>query len=147
MESPIVLLPGLNPVIAFKLPSTTRLEVGPNITTVGITSIVDEDDMISDSVTALATQQSIKAYVDNRITIQDLDFSGDTGTGSIDLDSEIFAIIGTTNEIETTKQFNLKMNRYLSFKMFPAVVSLYLFTYAVYHTKSKIEPQIQWKER
>jgi len=82
--------------------STTRLEVGPNITTVGITSIVDEDDMISDSVTALATQQSIKAYVDNQITSQDLDFSGDTGSGSIDLDSEIFAIIGTTNEIETS---------------------------------------------
>ena len=32
--------------------------------TVGITSILDEDDMVSDSATALATQQSIKAYVD-----------------------------------------------------------------------------------
>jgi hypothetical protein len=31
---------------------------------VGITSILDEDDMVSDSATALATQQSIKAYVD-----------------------------------------------------------------------------------
>lgn len=32
--------------------------------TVGITALLDEDDMVSDSATALATQQSIKAYVD-----------------------------------------------------------------------------------
>ena len=30
--------------------------------------ILDEDDMVSDSSTALATQQSIKAYVDNQYT-------------------------------------------------------------------------------
>lgn len=33
--------------------------------TVAIDEILDEDDMASDSATALATQQSIKAYVDN----------------------------------------------------------------------------------
>jgi len=32
---------------------------------VGVTTILDEDDLSSDSATALATQQSIKAYVDN----------------------------------------------------------------------------------
>lgn len=31
----------------------------------GVTTILDEDDLSSDSATALATQQSIKAYVDN----------------------------------------------------------------------------------
>jgi putative NADH-flavin reductase len=31
------------------------------------TAILDEDDMVSDSDTKLATQQSIKAYVDNRV--------------------------------------------------------------------------------
>lgn len=31
-----------------------------------VTTILDEDDMVSDSATALATQQSIKAYVDSR---------------------------------------------------------------------------------
>ena len=36
--------------------------------TVGITSILDEDNMVSDSATALATQQSIKAYIDAKIT-------------------------------------------------------------------------------
>lgn len=33
-----------------------------------ITDILDEDDMVSNSSTALATQQSIKAYVDNNIS-------------------------------------------------------------------------------
>jgi hypothetical protein len=36
--------------------------------TVDIDEILDEDNMVSDSPTALATQQSIKAYVDNAVT-------------------------------------------------------------------------------
>lgn len=36
--------------------------------TVGITALLDEDNMVSDSATALATQQSIKAYVDAKPT-------------------------------------------------------------------------------
>jgi len=39
-----------------------------------MTGILDEDDMSHDSATALATQQSIKAYVDN--TIRDIKSSG-----------------------------------------------------------------------
>jgi hypothetical protein len=45
------------------------LDVGSNFTisnTTAITSIVDEDDMASNSATALSTQQSIKAYVDSQ---------------------------------------------------------------------------------
>jgi hypothetical protein len=34
---------------------------------VSVTAILDEDDMASDSATALATQQSIKAYVDGQV--------------------------------------------------------------------------------
>ena len=37
------------------------------------TAILDEDNMASDSATKLATQQSIKAYVDAQVTAQDLD--------------------------------------------------------------------------
>ena len=70
--------------------------------TIGITTILDEDDMSSNSDTALATQQSIKAYVDNEISDIDLDFQGDTGTGSVGLGTQTFTISGTTNEIETT---------------------------------------------
>ena len=67
-----------------------------------VTTILDEDNMASDSATALVTQQSIKAYVDTQITAEDLDFGGDSGTGSVDLDSQTFTIAGTSNEIETS---------------------------------------------
>lgn len=63
--------------------------------------VLDEDDMASDSATDLATQQSIKAYVDTQLTAEDLDTAGDSGTGSIDLDSQSLTIAGTANEIET----------------------------------------------
>ena len=75
--------------------------------TITITDIKDEDNMSSDSATALATQQSIKAYVDAQVTASDLDFQGDSGgVQSIDLDSETFTIAGTTNEIQTTSAGN-----------------------------------------
>ena len=63
---------------------------------VEVTTILDEDDMSSDSAAALATQQSIKAYVDAQVTAQDLDLAGDTGTLDIDLDSEALTIAGGT---------------------------------------------------
>jgi hypothetical protein len=69
---------------------------------VSVTAILDEDNMASDSATALSTQQSIKAYVDAQVTAQDLDFAGDTGTGAVDLDSQTFTISGTASEIETS---------------------------------------------
>ena len=68
-------------------------------TTTGV--VKDEDDMASDSATHLATQQSIKAYVDAQVTAQDLDLAADTGTDSIDLDSETLTIAGGTG-IDTT---------------------------------------------
>ena len=69
---------------------------------ISVTAILDEDNMASDSATALATQQSIKAYVDSQVTAQDLDFAGDSGTGAVDLDSQSLTISGTANEIETS---------------------------------------------
>jgi len=56
--------------------------------------ITDEDNMASNSATALASQQSIKAYVDSQVTAQDLDVASDSGTIDIDLDSESFTIAG-----------------------------------------------------
>ena len=41
------------------------------------------------------------AFVQQEITGQDLDFSGTTGTGSVDLDSQTLAITGTTSQIST----------------------------------------------
>ena len=71
-----------------------------------VTAILDEDDLSSDSATSLATQQSIKAYVDSQLTAQDLDLTTDSGTIAIDLDSETLTIGGTSNEIETAATGN-----------------------------------------
>ena len=72
----------------------------------GITAIADEDNMSSNSATALATQQSIKAYVDSQVTAQDLDFQGDSGGAlNIDLDSETLTIAGGTG-IDTSGSGN-----------------------------------------
>ena len=71
-----------------------------------VTSILDEDGFGSNSDTALATQQSIKAYVDAQLTASDLDFQGDSGGAlSIDLDSETLTIAGGTG-IDTSGSSN-----------------------------------------
>ena len=63
-------------------------------TAVSGSGIKDEDNMSSNSATHLATQQSIKAYVDSQITAEDLDFAADSGSSSVDLDSQTFTIAG-----------------------------------------------------
>jgi hypothetical protein len=60
--------------------STTSLQLG---TSTIVTAVLDEDDMASDSATSLATQQSIKAYVDSQV-------------GTVDTLAEILAIGNTT---------------------------------------------------
>ena len=61
-----------------------------------VTTILDEDNLASDSNTALATQQSIKAYVDSQVTAQDLDLTDGSSSISIDLDSESLGLLGGT---------------------------------------------------
>jgi len=69
-------------------------------------AFLDEDDMSSNSATGIASQQSIKAYVDSQLTAQDLDFQGDSGGAlSIDLDSETLTIAGGTG-LDTTGSSN-----------------------------------------
>ena len=77
-----------------------------------VTSILDEDNLASNSATALATQQSLKTYIDGQVTAQDLDFQGDSGgVLSIDLDSETFTLNGgtgiTTLGAENTVTFSI----------------------------------------
>ena len=57
-------------------------------------AILDEDNMASNSATALVTQQSIKSYVDAQVTLQDLDITDGTNTIDIDLDSETLGLLG-----------------------------------------------------
>ena len=56
--------------------------------------ILDEDNMASDDATKLATQQSIKAYVDTQLTASDLDATTDSGTIDVALGSETLTIAG-----------------------------------------------------
>jgi len=74
-------------------------------TAISGSAFLDEDNMASDSATKLASQQSIKAYVDATITAQDLDVTSDSGTIAIDLDSETLTIAGGTG-IDTTGASN-----------------------------------------
>ena len=66
-------------------------------TAISGTAFLDEDDLDSNSATKLASQQSIKAYVDAQTTAQDLDFAADSGGAlNIDLDSETLTVSGGT---------------------------------------------------
>ena len=89
--------------------ATTTLDVNANADISGtlkvgsgatVSTILDEDNFATNSATALATQQSIKAYVDAvsaSLTQQDLDLQGDTGGAlDVDLDSESLTIAGGT---------------------------------------------------
>jgi hypothetical protein len=82
---------------------TGALTVSSSLTinsTTLINSILDEDNMASNSATALATQQSIKAYVDSASSGQTLSIAGTSGTGTVNLNTQTLTIAGTTNEIE-----------------------------------------------
>ena len=74
-------------------------------TAVSGSAFLDEDGMDSNSATKLASQQSIKAYVDAQITAQDLDLTTDSGTIAIDLNSETLTIAGGTG-IDTSGSSN-----------------------------------------
>ena len=75
---------------------------------VGITTILDEDNMASNSATALVTQQSLVAYVGNSAPGgSSLAVSADSGSNeTINLSSEVLDIEGTANEIETATGTN-----------------------------------------
>ncbi|QDP46184.1 MAG: hypothetical protein Unbinned306contig1002_46, partial [Prokaryotic dsDNA virus sp.] len=75
-------------------------DIGESIT---ITKFVDEADGIAnnDNDTSIPTSAAVKDFVTSQITLEDLDFSGDSGTGSVDLDSQVLAIVGTANKTTT----------------------------------------------
>ena len=61
-----------------------------------VTSISTSTTLSGASNAQLATALAIKTYVDAEITAQDFDFTGDSGTGAVDLDSQALAITGLT---------------------------------------------------
>jgi len=73
------------------LTDDSKMQIG---TSTAVDSVLDEDDMNSDSATALATQQSIKAYVDSQV-------------GTVDTWSEVLAngnTSGATDAVITAGQ-------------------------------------------
>jgi len=61
---------------------------------VKINNFLVSSELFLSTETKIPTVGSVKKYVDNNISTQDLDFSGNTGTGDVDLDSEIFIVEG-----------------------------------------------------
>ena len=61
-----------------------------------VTTVLDEDNLATNSDTALATQQSIKAYIDAQNTAQAITFVGDDSTGTAVNSGETFQIAGGT---------------------------------------------------
>ena len=75
-----------------------------------ITGIADEDNMSSNSATLLATQQSIKAYIDAQNTSQALTFVGDDSTGTAVNSGETFQIAGGTGLTSAVSGDTLTLN-------------------------------------
>jgi hypothetical protein len=84
-------------------------------------TILDEDNMVSDSATSLATQQSIKAYADSKVdgtgsgafttlTASD-DANFDSGTLFVDASTNCVGL-GTTSDINTQIGGNAKLGAY-----------------------------------
>ena len=85
---------------------TNKTITSPVINTaISGTAFKDEDDMSSNSATAVASQQSIKAYVDQQVGLSDLDISDGSSTIAIDLDSETLGLLGGTG-IDSTASGN-----------------------------------------
>jgi hypothetical protein len=85
---------------------TTPTLTSPVLNTgVSGTAIKDEDNMSSNSATHLATQQSIKAYVDSQTTATSITFAGDSGSHAV-VNGETLTVAGTSNEIVTSQSSN-----------------------------------------
>ena len=96
--------------------STNKTITTPTITSavlntaVSGSAVLDEDNLASDSATKVATQQSIKAYVDDKIQDDmDIAFAGDSGSGSITSD-ETLTIAGGTNITTAASSSTITIN-------------------------------------
>jgi len=65
----------------------------------GATQIASDVRAVTQAAADSSTKIATTAFVQQELTGSDLDFSGTSGTGSVDLDSQTFAVIGTANEI------------------------------------------------
>ena len=80
---------------------TTSLNVG---STIAITGFLDSDTFAGASSTLIPTSESVKVYVDTAIAgvDQTLEIEGDSGTGSVNIATDVFDVAGTANQIVTS---------------------------------------------
>jgi hypothetical protein len=91
-------------------------------------SILDEDDMASDSATALATQQSIKAYVDSLLQYQ-MKYSGSTGTKSVTTsfaDWDLSSVVGVNRAMVIIEMWDVSTAISIMLKTKGSSVETYL---------------------
>ena len=79
--------------------STVSVFVGSPFTNPAIPVI--DDNSLGTSTVLPPSQSSVKNFVENLVTGQDLDYAGDSGTGAVDLDSQTFTLAGGEG-IDTT---------------------------------------------
>jgi hypothetical protein len=75
---------------------------GLNDGAVTITDWSTDGTFATPNNTSVATTAAVKSYVDAQLGATNLDIAGDTGTASVDLDSQTLTVAGTANEIETS---------------------------------------------
>jgi hypothetical protein len=108
IDATVVTLTGTQTLTSKTLTSPTLTTPVFN-TSISGTAFLDEDDFSSNSATKVASQQSIKAYVDTQLTAEDLDITDGSNNGSIDLDSEVFGILGGTGLTSTLSGNNITL--------------------------------------
>ena len=88
-----ILVAGITTTATFKLSGTSGI---------GITGISASTSLAENSDDYLPTQKAVKAYIDAIDVDDDLGIAGDTGTGTIDLDSQSLTVAGTANQVTTS---------------------------------------------
>lgn len=103
--------------------SVSAASIDINSSTV-IDGVLDEDTLVSDSATKLATQQSIKAYVDGQSYVTDGDkgdvvvsssgsvWTVESAAGNFDVTGDLSATSGTFSEVGTTALFLNRTSSY-----------------------------------
>lgn len=94
------------------LTDDSKMQIG---TSTAVNSILDEDDMNSDSATALATQQSIKKYVDDQVATADTwseVLANGATSGSTDPEIDSGQKLKTNTIEETTADAGVKVDTF-----------------------------------
>jgi len=89
-------------------------------------SILDEDNMASDSATSLATQQSIKKYVDDNSGLKASTATGTLSASNSFQDLDLSSVVGSNKAMVIMEVFDASINgRYILFRTKGSSVECY----------------------